>query len=260
MQNLEDVHEDAGASEVPAPRRVLGVLAGGDLALETLAAWARSADLVIAADGGLSRLLDAGVDADVVIGDLDSVRPEDLGRTKGQIFRILDQETTDCDKLLAFVHGHGHEAVTLVGIEGDRFDHTLAAIYAAMGLGGEGDVAISFGLRGMWARIVLGGESVAIDASAGATVSLLPLGSAAIGVTLDNVAWPVRPEDGEAGEFYSPTGRYSISNRALGPEVGPVRASLEGGRALLLVGTDGEAFWPEFGDARGADGIESALG
>lgn len=213
-------------------RRILGVLAGGDLPLGRLAAWADSAETILAADAGVSRLLACGRDADVVVGDLDSARSEDLARTRAEVIRVADQETTDAEKLLALAAGRRIAGITLAGLEGDRLDHLLAALYAGVASGLE----VSVALRAMWGRIVRAGESVSFGARPGTVVSLLPL-AAAEGVSLRGVRWPVSPEGN--GRSFAADGRFSVSNEALGP----ISAAVERGTVLLLVGTDGEPIW-----------------
>ncbi|MER3495904.1 MAG: thiamine diphosphokinase [Armatimonadota bacterium] len=219
------------------PARTLAVLAGADLALDSLRAWVDSATRTLAADGAVSRLRAAGADADVVIGDLDSASAEDLDRTRARIVHVAEQETTDAAKLLRYVREEGHTSLTIIGLEGDRLDHLIATLHLISGPAGEG-ITISLGLRGLWGRLLRTGDEVRVDLVPGRSVSLLPLGDGAKGVTLEGVCWPVRPN--ELGNHFHGRGNYSISNEASG---GSVRARVETGTALLLVGTEGQPLW-----------------
>lgn len=81
-------------------------------------------DLVIAADAGLDSLERAGIRADLVIGDFDS-----LGRRPrcGRVIS-LPAEKDDTDMLAAVREGMkaGYAAFCLYGGTGGRIDHTLA--------------------------------------------------------------------------------------------------------------------------------------
>src|ERR1043165_9573712 len=105
--------------------RVLGVLDGRDMPSDLLKAWAESAELVVAADGAADRLLEVGVRANIIVGDLDSLT-SDPGSS--QVIRVQDAESTDCDKLLRWARDEGHVDLTLAGVEGDLLDHMLSTL------------------------------------------------------------------------------------------------------------------------------------
>ena len=204
--------------------RVLGVLNGRDMNLSTLAKWLGSADRVYAADGGGRRAQEAGVEPHVVVGDFDSSEPS----TFAEWYRVDDQESTDCDKLLAHVLKDGFQALTLVGVEGDRLDHVLASLASAA----RSPLQVSLGLRTGWGRVLVGPTSLDLPGCEGATVSLMPLEKVS-GVSLTGVQWPF------SDRTLSPSGFVSISNRA----VGEIRAVVTQGAALLTVSSDGEPVW-----------------
>lgn len=212
-------------------RRVLGVLAGNDLSPARLRVWADSAELVAAADGGADRLLAAGVAPHLVVGDLDSATPAALAAA-GRVVRVASQDDTDCDKLLAVLHGEGVRDVTLANLEGDQLDHVLGSLGSCL----RSPVRVRLLLRRGLAW-VLGPGPFAAAAPPGARVSLLPLVDCD-GVDLAGVAWPI-----EGGQL-SLGGRSSVSNRAVAPRVS---GRIGAGGALLFVGHDDEAppDWPQ---------------
>ena len=205
-------------------KRVLGVLAGKDMPADLLRRWAADADVVLAADGGADRLLEAGVRPSWIVGDMDSISKEarDMGCP---ILHVADQDTTDCDKLLQLAASMSYKAVTLASVEGDALDHLLATVYSAL----RADVAVRFALRTGVAWVLQGGRSnmlweTVISAEPGRRVSLVPLLPCA-GVDFEGVEWPL------SGAELSPTGLVSVSNRAAGTRV---RASVRDGAALLV--------------------------
>lgn len=201
--------------DIPGPR-VLGVLAGGDILLERLGDWARSADVVLAADGGADRSLAAGVTPTATVGDLDSlVASVEAARA----VRDSDQDSSDCDKLLALAQRMGHTHITLIGAEGDRLDHVLGALSSAV----RSTLFVRLALRRGLGWVLRGPIDFSIEAGADELVSLMPL-EACENVTLTGVRWPLSEARLSAG------GLVSLSNRALG---GPLTVEIGQGAALL---------------------------
>jgi thiamine pyrophosphokinase len=207
-------------------KRVLGVLGGNDVSNDRLVAWASLAEHTYAADSGADRLIALGF-SPIVVGDFDSFASH-ARASHLRLVQDLDEETTDCDKLLALVKSDGHDAVTLIATEGDLPDHILATYSSA--IAASLDVRFAF-RRGIgWlvrARAPRRAKSVF-----GQRVSLIPL-VACEGAALSGVKWPLE------GTRLEPGKRVSVSNEADSAEV---VASLELGCALLFLETQ-EVFW-----------------
>lgn len=185
---------------------------------ELLRRWADSADVLLAADAGADRLLDAGATPDLILGDLDSI--SERARACGaEVRHIDDQSTTDCDKLLRTAFEMGHREVTLASIEGDSLDHLIGSVYSAA----RAPLKVRLALRTGVAHVLHAG-AFALDTKPGRRVSLLPVLPCA-GVSLQGVRWPL-----EEAEL-SPAGLVSISNEAVSETV---RVSLASGTALLV--------------------------
>ncbi|MDE7184580.1 MAG: thiamine diphosphokinase [Lachnospiraceae bacterium] len=88
----------------------------------------RDEDLCIAADGGLTYLLQIGITPDIVLGDMDSLNMQ--GVTGSFQVKKLPIEKDDTDMLAAIKEGlaAGYEQFELYGALGGRLDHTLANI------------------------------------------------------------------------------------------------------------------------------------
>lgn len=185
---------------------MLGALAGGDLPAGRLRLLANHAERVVAADGAADLLLAEGVTPDVVIGDLDSLSW--VAREKlSDIRHVADQETTDADKLLAFLREEGYGRPVITGLEGDLPDHVLAGLQSCARSGLEVWLALRRGFG-----VVAGPGSLVLSADVGSRVSLIPLVPCA-GVSLEGCRWPL------TSETLDPMGRSGISNRALGGRV-----------------------------------------
>lgn len=203
-------------------RRVLGVLAGADFPLEKLAEWARTADVVLAADGAADRLLAAGVEPTTTIGDLDSLASV---LPLKRVIQDPDQETSDCDKLLNFAYRIGHREITLAGIEGDRLDHVLSTFSSAA----KSELSVRLVLRDGLAYVLRGPGVYSFESIVGERVSLMPL-ERCERLSLSGVAWPLD------GAVLSALGQVSISNVASTDEV-KVRM-MNGAAVLFLSGRD----------------------
>jgi thiamine pyrophosphokinase len=211
-------------------KRVLGVLAGGDMADGLLQAWVRSADLIVAADGAANRLVSAGITPHVIVGDLDSVASSVPG---ADILYDPDPSRTDCDKLLSLLVARGHEEVTLASVEGDLVDHFLATLQSSA----RSSLRVRLALRRGMGWLLKGGQSLTVRTRQGDRLSLLPLVDSR-GATFEGAVWPLERAD------LSALGLTSISNQATG-EI--VRAKLVEGAALLVVERAPEDLpdWPD---------------
>ena len=82
---------------------------------------------VLVLDGALDRVLMKGVKVDAVIGDFDSINVNRLSVEDEQHIEWLvdeDQDTTDLEKGLKYLHDNGHKAANIVWSTGKRLDHT----------------------------------------------------------------------------------------------------------------------------------------
>ncbi len=137
------------------------------------------------------------------------------------VLRDEDPHRSDCDKLLAHLESEGWSAATVVGLEGDRFDHTLASLLSIA----RSPLSIRVAIYGSLGWVLRGGREVRVPSRAGRTVSLLPLGGSCV-ASLSGVRWPL--EHAELGHG----GLWSVSNESLGEEV---IARVASGAALLQV-------------------------
>lgn len=107
--------------------------AGEDYGLDFLP---REGDLVIAADGGLDRVLAAGIRPDLVIGDFDSLGHIPNGDEVVVLPRVKD--ITDTWAAIELGKERGCRCFWLYGCTGGRFDHTLANIQTLAALAEAG--------------------------------------------------------------------------------------------------------------------------
>ena len=83
------------------------------------------AEEIICCDGAAQTLLNAGLEPDFIIGDLDSVSEELKKRFASILIHQAEQETNDLTKAVQFCVDSKRTDITILGATGKREDHTL---------------------------------------------------------------------------------------------------------------------------------------
>ena len=205
---------------------MLGVLGGMDIDDDRLIAWANSAEHLYAADSGADRLIRLGF-SPTVVGDFDSFQSLP-NASHLRLVQSLDQESTDCDKLLSLVALDGFDSITMTCTEGDLPDHVVATYSSCI----ASPLQVRFAFRRGIGWLLKSGGSLSVKTQQGQRVSLVPF-AACEGVTIEGVAWPLIDEP------LQPGGKVSVSNEATGDLVS---ARVKSGAALLFVETH-EVSW-----------------
>ncbi len=200
--------------------RVLGVLAGTDMPLRQIEAWALSAEVVLAADGGANVLGEMGLRVDAAVGDFDSITSAARQRAH-EIKFDPNQDRSDCDKLLSLAVERGYSQITLCNVEGDRLDHVLATLQSAA----KAPLSVRLALRSGLGLILTGAADVTLKAAPGETLSLLPLEHCEE-VSLSGVAWPILNQALDA------RGANSLSNEVT---AGAVNFRMDSGSVVLVL-------------------------
>lgn len=127
------------------------VLAGGPLRPSArLRRRAVEAETVVAADGGLRHAVELGVRPDRLVGDLDSVRGEELERWPGLPVERhpSDKDALDLELAIDAALRDGASQVRVMGAFGGRFDQTLATALIAARYAEEGvEIALLDGIH-----------------------------------------------------------------------------------------------------------------
>ena len=158
----------------------------------------RPDDLIIAADGGTRHALSLGVVPHVVIGDLDSISPDELAVVEAAGSQVVRhsprKDETDLELALLHAARRGATEIVVLAALGGRLDQTIAnllllALPELRGL----DVRVVEGPQ--TAFLIHGGhDGTRIEGRPGDTVSLIPLGGDAAGVTTHGLAYPLNDE------------------------------------------------------------------
>lgn len=212
------------------------VLANGEIGAapvvrDRLAGWTDAP--VIAADGG-SRYAEAlGLRVDAVVGDLDSLDEGTGARLRAQGVDVerapAAKDETDLELALLHAVERGATRIAVIGAMGGRLDMTLAnVLLLAHPLLDGVRVELWHGEQTAWLIRPPGGD---VNGGPGDTISLIPLGGDAHGVSTHGLAYPLRDETLAFGPA------RGVSNVFEGRDA---RVDLGGG-LLLAVHTPGRA-------------------
>ena len=176
------------------PRAI--IFANGSLPdLEAARALLRPDDSLLAADGGTHHLLALGLLPSLVIGDLDSVTPDERRRLEAAGISLRqyprDKNETDLELALQTAVAAAHTEILVVGALGGRLDQTLGnlSLLTAPSLAGL-DVRLDDGCEeAFFVR-----RRSEVRGRAGEIVSLLPWGGEVAGVTTRGLRWPLHDE------------------------------------------------------------------
>jgi thiamine pyrophosphokinase len=155
----------------------------------------RPGDLVIAADGGTRHALAAGIVPHVIIGDLDSLSPDEQERLETDGAHIVRfsprKDETDLELALQYAAREGATEIVILAALGGRLDQTIANLL----------LLAMPELNGIEVRVVEGAETAfliqdqaLIEGRPGDTVSLIPLGGDAVGVTTEGLEWSLHQD------------------------------------------------------------------
>jgi thiamine pyrophosphokinase len=150
------------------------------------------ADLLLAADGGARHALALDLVPHFVIGDLDSLDDNDQERLRAGGTQFLvhprAKDETDLELALLYAAEHGADPIVVIGALGGRLDQTLAnVLLLTMPVLIGRDVRL---IDGPQTAFVVR-EQATIHGRLGDTVSLIPLGGDAKGVTTTGLAYPL---------------------------------------------------------------------
>jgi thiamine pyrophosphokinase len=152
-------------------------------------------DILLAADGGTRHALALGLLPSVVIGDLDSLLPDDRQRLEANGTKIhqypRDKDETDLELALNYAHGAGYHEIIILGALGGRLDQTLGNLslltrpeFAALDIRMDDGVEEAFFMR----------SNCEVHGKRADIVSLIPWGGEVSGVLTEGLLWPLQGE------------------------------------------------------------------
>ena len=188
------------------------VIGGGEAISPREHAALPDAELVIAADSGIDRAHEVGLNVDVALGDFDSVSAQGYlkAETAGVELIRHPEDKNETDLELALLHAASLEPdrIVVAGIGGGRLDHLMSSVL----LLADGRFA------SIEVDALVGNERVSVihrrrtlTGTIGSRVSLLPIGGSVRGVHATGFAYEL---DDETLQRHSPRG---MSNAFVAP-------------------------------------------
>ena len=198
--------------------RTLIVLGGNPPSSDLILRLAEGADLRIAADSGLESYYSSGIVPDLLLGDMDSVRPDVLAMFEKQVperrLPCMKDDTDGQDALKTAIH-RGADDILILGALGKRLDHALGNIALLLYAAHRG-VRARLADDGVTVEAVRG--SLCIEGEIGDTVSVIPIGTVS-GVFLEGFQYPLHDAKmysentlGISNVLMKSTGRISVQS------------------------------------------------
>lgn len=190
--------DTAGEQASGGRGRVAVVVGGGGQAAVSLADLGDlGADpVVVAADSGLEHARAVGLRVDIVVGDMDSVDPEQLEAAVRAGITVerhpVAKDATDLD--LAIDRALAIEPARLIVVTGtgDRFDHALGVV-TNLASPDRPVISIEAFIGSVHVWVVR--DEARLAGTPGRFVSLVPMHGPARGVTTTGLAYPLDDED-----------------------------------------------------------------
>jgi thiamine pyrophosphokinase len=105
------------------------ILANGDFPTHSLPlTLLRKAKRVICCDGAVNEYFNRGFIPEAIVGDGDSISPENKARFADIIYYSSDEQTNDLTKAVEYCIAQRMETIYIVGATGKREDHTIGNI------------------------------------------------------------------------------------------------------------------------------------
>jgi len=183
--------------------------------------------VVICADGGGKHAQKWGLTPAILLGDMDSISPQVYEYWKEKGVRFLEypvhKDKTDVELGVDYAVELGVSSFSLVGVWGDRIDHSLGNLELLYSLAERGMSNVMYTASAALAAFQ-GGFSTEIDVDT--TVSLIPLTQKVEGVTTSGLQYPLHQATLEKGST------LGISNKSI--ETG-IDIQCSGGILLIIM-------------------------
>ena len=163
------------------------IIANGEIHNPTaIRAVVRADDHIIAADGGANHCRALGLTPRALVGDLDSVAPTELAALEAIGTQVIKypahKDQTDLELALDYAIAQSATEIIIIGALGGRWDQTLAnVLLLALPRLDSARIRLIDGAQQI--SLLRGPGSVTLTGAPGDTVSLIPIGGDARGVT-----------------------------------------------------------------------------
>jgi thiamine pyrophosphokinase len=152
-------------------------------------------DRFIAADGGALHCANLHITPHTLIGDFDSLPPDfitDMTLKGIQIIRYpTHKDETDLELAILHAVHQGADEIVVLGALGARWDMTLANLMLLTHPAFQHtQLRLVDGIQEI--SLLRGGQSLLLNGRKGDTVSLIPLSPSALGITINDLEYPLQ--------------------------------------------------------------------
>jgi len=156
---------------------------------------ARSAHLIVCADGGANHARRMNLRPDIILGDLDSLSPSTKIAFKNvPLLHIPSQESTDLEKAIRYCLKQHHKSIVVIGASGGRIDHTMGALGIFKKFRSRATITVIDRVG----TLMLVRRQIRLSTSVGQHLSLIPLEKCS-GITTRNLKYALKNESLELG-------------------------------------------------------------
>jgi thiamine pyrophosphokinase len=146
----------------------------------------KSGRSIVCCDGAAMKIVAAGLEPTIIIGDLDSLTAEYKTIFSDRLVYDSDQETNDLTKAVEFCEKKGVKKVYILGATGLREDHTLGNISLLASYSAKLDVEM-YTNTGYFIAV---SESIRLKSYIGQQISVFSL-TPQVPLTLENLKFPL---------------------------------------------------------------------
>lgn len=157
------------------------IICGGNVG-EYIKGHIKLDDFVICADSGYDHAKKFGINADIVIGDMDSTKFSEMPEEK--MLYPKRKDFTDSELAIMYAEEKGFESVLLFGMIGTRMDHSLANINMLPRL--KNAVIIDENNEIYYAE-----DEFSLSGNKGDIISIIPYSQDLLGVTTMGLDYPL---------------------------------------------------------------------
>lgn len=173
-----------------------------------------NSDYIICADGAAEYLMCLNIYPDLLVGDFDSINKKTLEWIKRNNVEIRqfpkEKDMTDTELAVEFALKQNPKKITIIGAMGSRLDHSLSNIMLLYKIHRVGIDAIIIDEINY---ITITSDILKMRCQIGQTISILPIGGDAKGVTLEGLEYPLIDYNIETGSS------LGISNKSVAEEI-----------------------------------------
>lgn len=199
------------------------LIANGSISdYESIKKYIEDDAVIICADGGYDHAEKLGIEPDILIGDMDSIKSRGIATEK--IVYPKRKDFTDSELVLEYAAENGFDSLVLIGFIGTRLDHTVTNLELLCKYESINAVMVDEHneIRRLKKENVISGKK-------GDIVSVIPLGGDISDITTEGLEYPL---DGET--LFFGTGR-GVSNVMTGEKC---VVKVGSGRGLIIKSRD----------------------